>query len=143
MEAKKQTSNKFLRESRARMAREHGSDHASPWATIASIAAKIGCAAETLRNWVQRPERDAGVPRGSMMDGRERIKAPERESREPRQANEILRNSTSSPWRRDSNEMASGGPAAVHKVSRNERRRTFPNAVFGSSFRNSTICGAL
>jgi transposase len=57
METKKQTSNKFSPEVRARavrMVQEHRGDHASQWATIASIAAKIGCTAETLRNWAQR-----------------------------------------------------------------------------------------
>ena len=56
-----------------------------------SIAAKIGCSGETLRNWVRRAERDAGVRPGATTDERERIKALERENRELRQANEILR----------------------------------------------------
>lgn len=63
METKKQTSNRFSPEVRARavrMVQEHRGDHASQWAAIASIAAKIGCAAETLRNWVRQAERDAG-----------------------------------------------------------------------------------
>jgi len=73
------------------MVREHRVDHASQWAAIASIAAKIGCSGETLRNWVRQAERDAGVRPGATTDERERIKALERENRELRQANEILR----------------------------------------------------
>ena len=57
----------------------------------ASIAAKIGCTAETLRRWVRQAERDAGMRPGATTDERERIKALERENRELRQANEILR----------------------------------------------------
>ena len=49
-----------LRERAVRMVLEHGGDHASPWAAIGSIAAKIGCTAETLRKWVRQAERDAG-----------------------------------------------------------------------------------
>jgi transposase-like protein len=91
---KKKTSNKFSPEVRARavrMVHEHQGDHASQWAAIASIAAKIGCTGETLRNWVRQAERDAGTRPGFTTDERERIKALEREVRELRQANEILR----------------------------------------------------
>ena len=56
-----------------------------------SIAAKIGCSGETLRNWVRQAERDQGLRAGPTTDERERIKALERENRELRQANEILR----------------------------------------------------
>ena len=94
METTKKPSNKFSHEVRARavrMVQEHRGDHASQWAAIASIAAKIGCSGETLRNWVRQAERDAGVRPGATTDERERIKALERENRELRQANEILR----------------------------------------------------
>ncbi len=94
METNKKPSNKFSSEVRARavrMVQEHRGDHASQWAAIASIAAKIGCSGETLRNWVRQAERDAGVRPGATTDERERIKALERENRELRQANEILR----------------------------------------------------
>jgi transposase len=90
----KKTSNRFSPEvwQRAvRMVLEHGGDHASQWAAIGSIAAKIGCTAETLRKWVRQGERDAGQRPGTTTDERERIKALEREVRELRQANEILR----------------------------------------------------
>jgi transposase-like protein len=88
------TSNRFspeVRERAVRMVPEHGSDHASQWAAIGSIAAKIGCTTETLRQWVRQAERDGGQRPGPTTAERERIKALERENRELRQANEILR----------------------------------------------------
>ena len=74
-----------------RMVFEHRAEHESQWAAIVSIAAKFGCSAETLRKWVRQSERDAGQRAGPTTDERERIKALERENRELRQANEILR----------------------------------------------------
>jgi transposase len=74
-----------------RMVQEHGGDHASQWAAIGSIAAKIGCTGETLRKWVRQAERDQGARPGPTTEERDRIKALEREVRELRQANEILR----------------------------------------------------
>ena len=74
-----------------RMVLEHRGDHASEWTAIGSIASKIGCTAETLRGWVRQAERDQGLRAGTTSDERERIKALEREVRELRQANEILR----------------------------------------------------
>jgi transposase-like protein len=70
---------------------EHAGDHASQWAAISSIATKIGCTTETLRGWVRQAERDQGKRSGPTTDDRDRIKALEREVRELRQANEILR----------------------------------------------------
>ena len=70
---------------------EHRSEHTSQWAAIASIAAKIGCSAQTLSNWVKQAERDSGAKAGPTTDERERLKALEREVRELKQANEILR----------------------------------------------------
>jgi transposase len=80
-----------VRERAVRMVLEHARDHASQWDAIGSIAAKIGCTAETLRGWVRQAERDRGLRPGSTSDERERIKVLERENRELRQANEILR----------------------------------------------------
>ena len=73
------------------MVLDHQGDHTSQWAAIGSIAAKIGCTAETLRGWGRQAERDQGKRAGPTSDDRERIKALEREVRELRQANEILR----------------------------------------------------
>lgn len=90
----KKTSNRFspeVRQRAVRMVLEHGGDHASQWAAIGSIAGKIGCTAETLRKWVRQAERDTGQRPGASTEERERIKALERENRELRQANEILR----------------------------------------------------
>src|SRR3954466_14946988 len=90
----KQTSNRYspeVQERAGRMVLEHGSDHASQWAAIGSIASKIGCTGETLRKWVRQAERDKGQRPGRTSDERERMKAVEREIRELRQANEILR----------------------------------------------------
>jgi transposase-like protein len=74
-----------------RMVLEHQGEHASQWVAIGSIAAKIGCTAETLRNWVRQVERDEGLRGGATSEERERVKALEREVRELRQVNEILR----------------------------------------------------
>jgi transposase-like protein len=73
------------------MVMEHGREHASQWACIVSIAAKIGCSAQTLHNWVAQAERDSGARAGPTSEDLQRIKALERENRELRQANEILR----------------------------------------------------
>ena len=70
---------------------DHQGEHTSQAAAISSIAAKIGCAPETLRGWVRQAERDQGLRAGSTTAEQERIKALERENRELRQANEILR----------------------------------------------------
>src|SRR5690554_7576506 len=80
-----------LRERAVRMVLEHLGDHGSQWAAIASIAGKVGCTPESLRRWVRQAERDRGLRAGATTDERERIKALERENRELRQANEILR----------------------------------------------------
>jgi transposase len=90
----KQASPKYspeVRERAVRMVFEHEGEHASQWAAISSIAAKIGCTAETLRGWIRQAERDQGKRPGPTTDEQERIKALEREVRELRQANEILR----------------------------------------------------
>jgi transposase len=80
-----------LRERAVRMVKEHGGEHASEWAAMRSIASKVGCTAETLRQWVRQAERDRGERGGLTSDERARLKALERENRELRQANEILR----------------------------------------------------
>ena len=80
-----------VRERAVRMVFEHRGEHESQWAAIESIAAKIGCTTETLRGWVRQHERDTGQREGVSSGDKERIKALEREVRELRQANEILR----------------------------------------------------
>ena len=88
------TTNKFSPEVRTRAVRmvlDQAGEHPSRWAAMSSIAAKIGCSGETLRHWVRQHERDAGLRDGMTSEVRERLKALERENRELRQANEILR----------------------------------------------------
>ena len=80
-----------VRERAVRMVREHQGEHESEWAAIVSIASKIGCTAETLRRWVRQAEKENGQREGLTTVERERLKALERENRELRQANEILR----------------------------------------------------
>ncbi len=80
-----------LRERAVRMVRAHATEHASEWAAMRSIAEKVGCTPETLRLWVRQAERDRGERAGLSTDERSRLQALEREVRELRQANEILR----------------------------------------------------
>jgi transposase len=80
-----------LRERAVRLVCEQVAEHGSQWSAIRSIAEKVGCNAETLRLWVRRSERDRGARPGLTTDERDRLKALERENRELRQANEILR----------------------------------------------------
>jgi transposase len=70
---------------------EHEGEHDSQWSVIRSIAEKIGCTSETLRKWVRQAERDAGRRPGLTTDERARLKELERENRELKRANEILR----------------------------------------------------
>jgi transposase len=80
-----------VRERAVRLVFEQQEAHASQWAAISSIAGKMGCTAETLRKWVRRAERDAGKRPGLTTSERERLKQLEREVRELKRANEILR----------------------------------------------------
>jgi transposase len=80
-----------VRERAVRMVAEQGREHASQWAAIVSISGKIGCTPQTLHTWVAQAERDSGKRAGPSTEERERIKALEREVKELRQANEILR----------------------------------------------------
>ena len=79
------------RERAVRLVFDHESEHASQWAAIVSITGKIGCTPETLRSWVRRAERDSGKRPGLRTDERQRLKDLEREVRELKRANEILR----------------------------------------------------
>ncbi len=80
-----------VRERAVRMVFEHQGEHESQWAAMASIASKIGCTAETLRKWVRQAERDTGQRAGLTTDEKQRLKELERENRELRRANEILK----------------------------------------------------
>ncbi len=80
-----------VRERAVRMVFEHRHDYSSQWETIESISSKIGCTAETLRRWVRQSEIDHGKRGGTSTSERERLKELERENRELKRANEILR----------------------------------------------------
>jgi transposase len=83
-----------LRERAVRMVFEHQGEHDSQWAAICSIAHKFGVSHETLRKWVRKAEVDDGLRLGLPSDERDRLKALERENRELRRANEILKSAS-------------------------------------------------
>jgi transposase-like protein len=88
------TTNKFspgVRDRAVRLVLETEGQHASRWEAVMSIAAKIGCAPLTLNDWVKKADVDSGRRAGIPTEMAEKMKALERENREPRQANEILR----------------------------------------------------
>ena len=80
-----------VRELAVRMVQEHRGEYPSLWAAIESISAKIGCVPQTLNEWVKKSEIDSGAREGVTSNERERIKALERENKELRRANEILK----------------------------------------------------
>ena len=80
-----------VRERAVRLVQEHRGDYPSLWAAIESLAPKIGCVPQTLNEWVRRHEVNVGVREGVSSDERERIKILERENKELRRANEILK----------------------------------------------------
>lgn len=80
-----------VRERAVRLVQEHRGEYSSLWAAIESIAPKIGCVPQTLSEWVRRHEVDTGLRDGVTSEERERIKALEREVKELRRANEILK----------------------------------------------------
>lgn len=80
-----------VKERAVRMVFEHEKEYPSQWAAISSIAPKIGCTPETLRTWIRQAERDQGIRPGMTSAERDRMKELERENRELRRANEIIR----------------------------------------------------
>jgi transposase len=87
-------SNKFspeVRERAVRMVQEHRGEYPSLWAAVQSIAPKMGCVPQTLLTWVQRHEIDSGVREGVTTSEAQRVKELERENKELRRANEILK----------------------------------------------------
>ena len=80
-----------VRERAVRMVYEHAKEYPSQWAAISSIASKIGCSAQTLSSWIKRRETDSGQRPGLTTDERARVQVLEREVKELRRANEILR----------------------------------------------------
>ena len=80
-----------LRERAVRMVFDHAQEHLSQWATIRSVAEKLGCSVEALRRWVRQAERDEGRRPGLTTDERQRLKSLEREVVDLKRANEILR----------------------------------------------------
>ena len=80
-----------VRERAVRLVQEAQQTHSSQWAAIQSVASKIGCTPETLRRWVRQAECDTGVRDGLTTSERERVKLLEREVKQLKRANEILR----------------------------------------------------
>ncbi len=120
------TTNKFspeVRERAVRLVLDNEAQHPSRWQAVMSIAAKIGCTPQTLNDWVKKAEVDSGKRAGVPTDMAERIKALERENRELRQANEILRKASAYfamaelvLW--DSRLLMQKGAAAQHRKLR-------------------------
>ena len=120
------TTNKFspeVRERAVRLVLDNEGQHASRWQAVMSISAKIGCTPETLNDWVKKAEIDSGKRAGVPTDMAERMKALERENRELREANEILRKASAYfamaelvLW--DSRLLIQKGAAAQHRKLR-------------------------
>src|SRR5579884_203748 len=83
-----------VRERAVWMVAEHAGEFPSQWAAICSVASKLGMTAETLRKWVRRAEVDGGLRPGLTTDERQRLKELERENRDLRRANEILKDAS-------------------------------------------------
>lgn len=91
MTTKTRTFSSEVRERAVRLVLEHAGEYPTRWAVVESIAAKIGCAAQPPHDWTKEAEVDRGTRAGVPTEVAEKLKALERENREPRQANEIMR----------------------------------------------------
>ena len=135
-------SNKFspeVKERAVRLVQEHRSEYSSLWATIESIAPKIGCAPPTLHDWVKKHEIDTGLRDGVTSEERERIKALEREVKELRRANEILK-LVSAFFAQV--ELVNSNPEVVHRpASRRPRDRADLQGIAGrpSGYRRHAV----
>ncbi len=83
-----------VRERAVRMVMEHRQDYPSEWATLTSVSSKLGMTAETLRHWVRAAQVDEGLRPGLTIDERQRLRELEKENRELRRANEILKDAS-------------------------------------------------
>ncbi len=95
---------------------EQRKEHSSQWAIVQSIASKIGCTSETLRRWIQQAERDQGKCAGMTTDEKDRLKQLERENRELKCANEILRKASAY--------AGTGTMGLVHQSDRGSQHQT-------------------
>jgi transposase len=110
-----------VRERAVRLVLEHQREHESQWAAIVSVASMIGCTPETLRIWVRRSEVDEGRRPGITSDERARLKELERENRELRRANEILKSASLSS--RPSSTVEQGSDCLHRQAPRRVRGR--------------------
>jgi len=122
-----------VRERAVRMVQEHRADYPSLWAAVQSIAPKIGCTAETLQEWVKRTEIDAGQRAGTTTAEMQRIKDLEREVKELRRANEILK--TASAFFALVGSTANSNDKGVHRPS--------PRQLWGRAHLQSTANGPI
>ena len=118
-----------IRERAVRLVFEHQADYDSQWAALNSIAAKIGCTAETLRKWVRQAERDQGLREGLTSSDRERLKALERENRELKRANEILRKASAFFAQAELSTADPGNDCLYRRAARGLRSRADLQAI--------------